>query len=245
MRVPVAPEPPTPAAAPEPEMAPGRVLPRGWFGFGFQCDNCTANRESNDSVAVWTFGSRPRVYLVTAGSPAARAGLLRGDVITQIDGVPIDSEEGGRLFGNIRPGQSVRWTLQRGAAVRTAVATAEERPERLAQVRAYDQVRQALTRLNETTDLRRMRVELERLNERIAMLKVESAMPPMPVMRRVTSRQLRYAGVVGCTEVEVRGTSGVIVSESDDKNEVVINTGESVVVIRVPPGARVEKKKEK
>ena len=47
-------------------------------------------------------------------------------------------------------------------------------------------------------------------------------------------RRLRYAGVIGGTEVEVRGPGSVIVSESDARNELVINTGEAVVVIRVP-----------
>ena len=63
---------------------------------------------------------------------------------------------------------------------------------------------------------------------------------------RRTTKPLRYAGVVGSTEVEVRGNNPVIVSESENKNEVVINLGESVVVVRVADGtARVLKKKDK
>ena len=50
------------------------------------------------------------------------------------------------------------------------------------------------------------------------------------------ARRLRYAGVIGGTEVEVRGPGSVIVSENDGKDELVISTGESVVVIRVPAG---------
>jgi hypothetical protein len=48
---------------------------------------------------------------------------------------------------------------------------------------------------------------------------------------------LRYAGVIGGSEVEVRGTGTVIVSESDLKDQLVINTGDAVVVIRLAKGA--------
>jgi C-terminal processing protease CtpA/Prc len=81
-----------------------RAVPRGWFGFGFECD-CVAERSLMDSVAVWTFSDYPRVYSVDDGSPAAKAGLRRGDVIKEIDGISILDPDGGRRFGSIRPGR--------------------------------------------------------------------------------------------------------------------------------------------
>jgi hypothetical protein len=236
---------PTPAApaAPAADMAPSRILPRGWFGFGLQCDACSASRSTGDSVAVWTFGSRPRVYLVSDDSPAAHAGIMRGDIITKIDNVAIDSEDGGKMFGMIRPGQTVRWTVERDGQTKTLVGVAEERPERRARLKAYEDLRAALGRLNYTTDLQTMRVEIERLSQRINQMNIENfTIPPMP-QRPIAARQLRYAGVVGgAAEVEVRGSTPVIVSQSDDKNETVINIGESVVVIRIPEAAREKKK---
>jgi putative serine protease PepD len=56
-----------------------------------------------------------RVKDVTAGSPAQRAGLRTGDVITQINNQPVDNAE--TLIVAIRthrPGESVRLDFERG-----------------------------------------------------------------------------------------------------------------------------------
>jgi hypothetical protein len=238
---------PTPATAPEPPDAQfdlpeaTRILPRGWFGFGFLCDECSAKSGATDSAAVWRFGSWPRVYSVDLGSPAARAGLRRGDVITHIDGVSILTLEGGRRFGAIRPGQAVRWGVVRAGTPRIVVGRAAERPERRERV-ALSELRGELSRLNEMSDLDQLRRELANLNQRIERVKLESAeltrLQDLQRVRKVEQpvRRLRYAGVINGTEVEVRGPGSVIVSESDAKNELVINTGDAVVVIRVPEG---------
>lgn len=233
---PVAPAPPV---APR-QMAPSRVLPRGWFGFGLQCDECSANMQPNDSVAVWVFGTRPRIYSVEPGSPAAKAGLMRGDEITHIDGVSILSEEGGRRFSLTRPGQTVRWTLLREGALRHAMAVAQERPERRPERAADDERRRQMAqlraesqRLSQIQDLSRLRSEIERLNERIARIQLEAPRSqPVPRRAPVAQRPLRYAGVIGATEVEVRSPASVVVSEDENKDELIINIGESVIVIR-------------
>ena len=245
---------PMPMTAPTPPLeqpeAPRRLLPRAWFGFGLQCETCSASNSEGDSSVVWVFGSHPRVYSVETGGPAARAGIQRGDVITQINGVSLLTAKGGRLFGATRPGQVVRWTLLRDGRPRYALARAEARPERRMDL---TDMREQMKRLNDVSNLSRLREELARLNERINRIQIESMPQPMPRMtQRPTSRQLRYAGVIGGAEIEVRGPGTVIVSENNSRSELVINTGESVVVIRAADLARelerakdLEKKRER
>jgi len=244
-----APAPPDPPDAGFEQPSPALLVPRGWFGFGFQCGECSAKSNPADSAAVWRFGSWPTVYSVDLGGPAARAGFRRGDIITHLDGISILSPEGGRRFGAIRPGQVVRWAVLREGMPRYVVARAEERPERRERVALTD-LRRELSRLNEMSDLDQLRRELATLNRRLERARTENAQAAQAyqdaqraqadVMReRMTlapARRLRYAGVIGGTSVEVRGPGSIIVSQSDLKDELVINTGEAVVVIRVPDG---------
>jgi hypothetical protein len=237
-RAPDAPAPvetPKPAAAPEARLEipepPALVTPRGWFGFGFQCGECYAKTEPGDSIVVWSFGSPPRVYSVDTGSPAARAGLRRGDEILKIDGISILTPEGGRRFGSVRPGQTVKWTVAREGAQRQVIARAAERPDRRERTQLRD-LRRDLERLNEMSDLDQLRKEIAMLNREMERMRLQDL--DRLRVRTLPARRLRYAGVIGGSEVEVRGPGSVIVSESEDKGEVVINIGESVVVIRAP-----------
>jgi membrane-associated protease RseP (regulator of RpoE activity) len=216
---------------------PNLITPRGWFGFGFQCADCSGRLADADSSAVWVFGTPPRVYSVDLGSPASRAGLRRGDVITAIDGVPIVTRDGGRRFGAIRPGQTVKWTVEREGGMLDVSARAAERPDRRARTALTD-LRRELTRLNELSNLDEMRRELAGLNREMARRRAQEVEREVSRPRTEPTRRLRYAGVIGGTEVEVRGSGSIIVSEIDGKEELVITTGESVVVIRVPEAAR-------
>ena len=66
---------------------------------------------------------------VTAKSPAARAGLRRGDVIVELDGAPIGSTRALRnRIAATRPGTEVRLTLVRDGARRTVTVTLDELP---------------------------------------------------------------------------------------------------------------------
>ena len=61
---------------------------------------------------------------VSAGGPAANAGLKAGDVVTKLQGVPL--EQSGELIALVRkfaPGASVRVDYQRDGAARTAQVT--------------------------------------------------------------------------------------------------------------------------
>ncbi|WP_237771320.1 S1C family serine protease [Kribbella sp. ALI-6-A] len=70
------------------------------------------------------FEGGARVTDVTAGSPASRAGLRTGDVVTSINSQPVDSAEA--LIVAIRthrPGESVRLDYQRAGKARQATIT--------------------------------------------------------------------------------------------------------------------------
>jgi hypothetical protein len=126
---PAAPAPPAPPAPPPPPQA---ILPPGWFGFAIDCSACgwhihTNGRGTTD--ATWSFREPPRVRGVEQGSPAARAGLRGGDVLEMVDGVPLSTEEGGRRFARVQPGQAVRWTVRRGGQRFPVVLRAERRPD--------------------------------------------------------------------------------------------------------------------
>ena len=64
------------------------------------------------------------VLSVVAGSPAAKAGLVQGDVIVNIDGTAINSSEDlQKLVQNAKPGQTVTITYYVGDSKRTTTAT--------------------------------------------------------------------------------------------------------------------------
>lgn len=124
---PVAPAAPTPPAAPAPPPPP-EILPEGWFGFGIQCRNCGVHAPSGRPT-TFRFGDAPTVVNVEPGTPAARAGMRRGDRLTHVDGVSLTTPEGWRRFGAIEPGQQVRWTYTRGGRAHQAVLRAIDRPD--------------------------------------------------------------------------------------------------------------------
>jgi serine protease Do len=88
--------------------ATGKVT-RGWLGVSLQA--LTADLAAS-------FGTRDAkgalVAEVVAGSPAAKAGLKSGDVITRFNGEPVDDPgELARLVGMAKPGQSTALTVWR------------------------------------------------------------------------------------------------------------------------------------
>ncbi len=134
---------PRAAVAPRPNAAPATgvavgvgpvprptytLLPSGWFGFGIQCTNCRWSVDEDTGVSEWEFSAPPEISSVEDGSPAEAAGLRRGDVLLEIDGEPLLSSDGGRRFGSVEPGETVRWTYRRGGETRTTTATAARRP---------------------------------------------------------------------------------------------------------------------
>lgn len=125
---PEAPAVPTaPLATP---VVPGTPSPRGWFGFSIRCNGCGWSvRGGPGATPEWESDEAPELSMVSAESPAGRAGLRAGDRITHIDGVSILSRAGGRLFGAVRPGQRVRLTVLRNGVSMTREMTLLSRPE--------------------------------------------------------------------------------------------------------------------
>jgi S1-C subfamily serine protease len=100
----------------------------GWIGIGLECSRCTPVNGSTSSRYRWRFEDPPSIVEVVGGSPAAHAGLRAGDLILQIDGYSLTSPEGGRRWGDIRPGDEVSLTIRRGLERKTLSIQAEERP---------------------------------------------------------------------------------------------------------------------
>jgi hypothetical protein len=235
---PSVPEVPYPAPAPDaPETElqipapPAMMTPRGWFGFAFEGVDYRVRPATRDSAPVWRFYGQPRVSLVEVGSPAARGGMQRGDVILALDGASIVTPVAGRRFGSIRPGQVVRWTV-----------TAGDRPERRVRVQMIDLQRQLL-RLRDMSDDEQMRKELDELRHQMDRTRIREDMRRQMEGDAPPARQLRYAGTFGETEVEVRGSESVIVNS--DGNEMIINIGNSVVKIRTSADSTKSQRKPK
>jgi regulator of sigma E protease len=72
---------------------------------------------------VWT----PRVDLVTKGSAAERAGFKPGDLVTAINGRPIDDFQQLSTYVMIRPGQTMQFTVKRGGGTVELTATPDLR----------------------------------------------------------------------------------------------------------------------
>ena len=113
---------------PLPAIPTEEALPRGWSGFGLSCRNCGGEPGEEGAPPVWRFGTVPTIYFIDPESPAARAGIQIGDVLTHLNGVSLLEEEGGRRFGALQPGQNVKWTIRRGGRVVTATVIPELRP---------------------------------------------------------------------------------------------------------------------
>jgi hypothetical protein len=125
------PIPPAPAAEPVtdtvPEPAgldPVHLPPRVSLGFGFQCSHCSFS-DNRGAPGEWSFSEPPNIF-VMPGSEAWREGLRSGDEILSIGGLPITSEEGGRMFAAIKPGDRVTWMVERLGDTLRATTTARD-----------------------------------------------------------------------------------------------------------------------
>ena len=59
---------------------------------------------------------------VSAGGPAAKAGLQVGDVIVAVDGkATLTSDALGTVLAGLKPGQTVKLTVQRQSGARASV----------------------------------------------------------------------------------------------------------------------------
>lgn len=120
------PEPPRPARPERPE-APvpgGPGFPHPWMGIGLKC-----SVEGNWYTKDLRFTKPPEIFRLEPGSEAEKVGLERGDVLTRIDGIPMDTPEGTEHFVEVRPGQRVEWTVLRDGEPRTIEMDAKPVPQ--------------------------------------------------------------------------------------------------------------------
>jgi hypothetical protein len=231
-----------------------RLPPRGWFGLALSCDNCNISRDDEDSVAVWRFPKAPTIYSVEPDSPADKGGIVTGEKLTHIDGTSITSKEGGRRFGAVRPGDKVAWTVEHHGKKRVVTLVAEERPDRdEADVAMDGLLKETMGTLQ--SERMRMLAERDRMNQDLERQSLDAAAKSLEATHkaleslskidfrstqkaierdREASRHLRYRGNVGDSKIEVRGSSSVVVTESRNGEELVIDTPEATI--------RIEKK---
>lgn len=142
---------------------------RASFGMGLSCSgNCSIKISEKNKVARMLFSEPPEVYSIERGGPADKAGIRRGDVLTHIDGKRMDSEAGGERFANAKPGQQVRFTVQRGRERKAIDVLARERSpvsSRLAQSsESLVRARETITELQreQAAQLRKLQQELRK-----------------------------------------------------------------------------------
>lgn len=117
-----------PSSTPVPVPTTPDLLPEGWLGFGLACNQCGWAREGGDAAPYWESAGEPILYAVQPASPAARAGLREGDVLTHVRADPITSGRGGRALGAVRPGERVVLRIRRGGRVMEITLVAGRRP---------------------------------------------------------------------------------------------------------------------
>lgn len=157
----------------------------GWLGIGLSCDNCTLRR-SRSEPGRWWFSALPTVYGVDPESPAHRAGLRNGDTLIAIDGQNLTSEEGGRAFARVAPGQRIRLTYRRDGREREARMTAAERPESAAMAATAERMR--LLQDSQLHRLDQSRQEMARAAQEISRLQREMSRRDFEMTEVVRSR---------------------------------------------------------
>jgi membrane-associated protease RseP (regulator of RpoE activity) len=196
--------------SPTPPVMPS-LLPAGWLGLSFRCTGCQVQLEGN-SARTWTFPEPPTIVSVEGGSPAARAGLRRGDRIVSIDGLSLMSAAGGARFGSVSPGQSVLLGYERGSTTGTVVFKTGTR---------------AL--VGSAPDTSRSPAGVG--GRAVAPGTAVSPQPAVPTpgrLLRLDASVVRYTGRLGDTMIEVTGEP---VTVTQDEHEIVIRT--STVTIRL------------
>jgi len=85
----------------------------GSLGYsGIECSNCSFTVHADGTDRQWKFRAEPVITGVKPGGPADGK-LKAGDVIVAIDGQLITTQEGGRLFGSVKPGTPVTVRFRR------------------------------------------------------------------------------------------------------------------------------------
>jgi serine protease Do len=105
-------------------MEKGHVT-RGWMGVRIQAVTADIAESLGLKKAEGALVDEPQ-----SGSPAAKAGIRAGDVITAVDGKDVqDSRDLARTIGAMAPGSSVKLAIMRNGETRTLMVTLGQLPE--------------------------------------------------------------------------------------------------------------------
>ncbi|MGH7711659.1 MAG: PDZ domain-containing protein [Gemmatimonadaceae bacterium] len=104
----------TPGAVPSADSAHGHGSAiDSRYGFAIAClPSCTRARTS-DGTEYWKFDGYPPIYGIRPGGPAALAGIRVGDVVIEVDGVSILTEDGAQRFLRSGRTESMHLTILR------------------------------------------------------------------------------------------------------------------------------------
>ena len=213
-----------------PQGSIGSMSPDGWLGFGVSC-RCSV-QQLGDGKALWSFDEPPVVYSVDPGGPAADVGLRRGDVLVEIDGIPLVSDEGGRRFGEIEPGQLVRLDFERNGRRGSAAIEAAPRPDRdRVSRRNYERIQGVLAEARSLAS--EEAAVLERLDSLGELLALQRATVMVPEGSGAEPLPLRFAGSLGDTDIEVRASGSPVVTIVEPGRELEIRVGDTQIRIKV------------
>jgi len=85
----------------------------GSLGYsGIECSNCSFSLHADGTERQWKFRAEPVITGVKTGGPADGK-LKAGDVVVAIGGYLITTQEGGRMFGSVTPGEPVTLRIRR------------------------------------------------------------------------------------------------------------------------------------
>jgi C-terminal processing protease CtpA/Prc len=92
---------------------------RGWVGINMETDE-----EAGGVVLTW----------IAPDSPAAEAGLKKGDLLTSLNGIPYteaNEEQLRKEYGSFRPGKTATFGIERNGEAKEIAVTLEPMPEEI------------------------------------------------------------------------------------------------------------------
>jgi len=190
--------PSLPGIPPIPKL-PMTALPSGWLGLGLKCEITDSDWDEETDHYDWRFKKPPEIYSVDPDSPADRAGLKRGDILTHINDIRLETVEGSREFSGLESGEVVKWTFQREGGTYSASFAA-----------ALPMRAKVISPSGTTV------IESD--------LDSVIVVPPS-----FYETHLRYAGTLGETGIEVRGLSQVVVTVVEEDEEILIKVGDTII----------------
>jgi TonB-dependent SusC/RagA subfamily outer membrane receptor len=98
---------------PSEDSKPTPPSPGGRFGVGVACQPSCTRVRTTAGIDIWKFDANPPVVAVKEGSAGATAGVRVGDIVTQVDGIPITTDAGALRFFDAERNETMRLTVVR------------------------------------------------------------------------------------------------------------------------------------